>query len=36
MLQCIHLGFKDPATGELREYDLPPVKEFTEMEKKLS
>lgn len=35
MLQCVKLGFKDPATGEPREYELPPVKEFAEMEKKL-
>jgi 23S rRNA pseudouridine1911/1915/1917 synthase len=35
MLQCVKLGFKDPATGELREYELPPVKEFAEVEKML-
>ncbi|MBI5654042.1 RluA family pseudouridine synthase [Candidatus Uhrbacteria bacterium] len=36
MLQCIRLGFKDPKTGEPREYELKPVNAFAEMEKKLS
>gem|GEM_PF-170587 len=35
MLQCVKLGFKDPMTGELRKYELPPVKEFAEVEKML-
>ncbi len=35
MLQCIHLGFKDPATGEDREYNLPPVPEFAAVMAKL-
>jgi len=35
MLQCVKLGFKDPTTGEMREYELPPVKEFAEVEKML-
>ncbi|MDQ7814456.1 MAG: RluA family pseudouridine synthase [Patescibacteria group bacterium] len=28
MLQCVHLAFKDPTTGELRTYEIPPVSEF--------
>lgn len=36
MLQCIKLGFNDPKTGEIREYELKPVNAFAEMEKKLS
>lgn len=36
MLQCIELGFKDPKTGEPREYKLKPVNAFAEMQKKLS
>ncbi len=35
MLQCVHLGFKDPKSGELREYDLPPIAEFKQLEDKL-
>ncbi len=36
MLQCIELGFKDPKSGEPKEYKLKPVNAFAEMEKKLS
>jgi 23S rRNA pseudouridine1911/1915/1917 synthase len=35
MLQCVKLGFKDPTTGEPHEYELPPIKEFAEVEKML-
>jgi len=35
MLQCIHLSFKDPASGSVKSYDLPPEKEFDELMTKL-
>lgn len=31
MLQSVHLEFRDPATGEPRSYDLPPVPEFNQV-----
>lgn len=36
MLQSIHLGFRDPAKGEPRLFDLPPDPEFAELISQLS